>query len=57
MSGTPLHDWLKPRLEALLREAEVSGFQREVVVAVLIDLVTSPPFDSEGMAASEDRTT
>jgi hypothetical protein len=45
MSGAPLHDWLKPRMEALLRDAQAAGFERDVVVAVLIDLVTSPPFD------------
>ena len=45
MSGAPLHDWLLPRIEALLHEAEAAGYARDVVVAVLIDLVTSPPFD------------
>jgi hypothetical protein len=40
MSGSKLHDWLRPRLQAVLRDAEAEGFEREVVVAVMIDVVT-----------------
>ena len=54
MSEAPLHDWLLPRLEALLAEAEAAGFARDVAVAVLIDLATGPPFDRAGMPVSED---
>jgi hypothetical protein len=43
MSQTPLHDWLGPRLQALLREAEAAGFQRDIAMAVLQDMVTSSP--------------
>jgi hypothetical protein len=45
MSATPVHDWLRPRLAELIRQAELAGFAREVVVQVLDDLITSPPID------------
>jgi len=45
MSETPVHDWITPRLEALLAEAEAAGFARDVAVAVLQDILTGPPFD------------
>ena len=43
---TPIHDWLQPRLQALVDEALHKGFDREAVVAVITDLITSPPFDT-----------
>jgi hypothetical protein len=46
VSESPAHDFLLPRLTTLLTEAVAAGFPREVAVAVLIDLVTSPQFDS-----------
>ncbi len=52
MSETPLHDWLWPRLQALLRAAEAAGFQRDAAVAVLVDQLTSVPVDPH--AAPED---
>ena len=55
----PARDYLLPRLTALVNEAEASGFPRDVVVAVLIDLVTSPGFDTaapDPHADSEPRT-
>jgi hypothetical protein len=39
MSQTPGHDWMRPRLEALLAQAEQAGITREVAVAVLTDLI------------------
>jgi hypothetical protein len=42
----PARDFLLPRLTALVNEAEASGIPRDVAVAVLIDLVTSPSFDT-----------
>jgi hypothetical protein len=45
-SNSPARDFLLPRLTALVNEAEASGLAREVAVAVLIDLVTSPGFDT-----------
>ncbi len=45
-SDTPAHEFLLPRLTALVNEAVAVGHHREVAVAVLIDLVTSPGFDT-----------
>ncbi len=45
-SDAPARDFLLPRLTALLDQAVAAGFNRDVAVAVLIDLVTSPEFDS-----------
>jgi hypothetical protein len=42
----PARDFLLPRLTALVQEAVTMGIAREVAVAVLIDLVTSPSFDT-----------
>ena len=45
-SDSPARDFLLPRLAALLDDAVAQGFARDVAVAVLIDLVTSPRFDT-----------
>jgi hypothetical protein len=45
MTETPLHDWIKPKLTALLAEAEQAGFNRDAAVAVIIDLITGPAFN------------
>ena len=44
-SDTPVHNWLRPRLADLVQQAEHAGFQREAVVAVIMDLITAPPYD------------
>lgn len=46
MSDTPVHNWLRPRLADLVRQAERAGFDRQTVIAVLTDLITSPPFNA-----------
>ena len=46
MPATPAHDWLRPRLQALVDDAMNAGFERDVVVAVLIDRITSPDFNA-----------
>jgi len=46
MTDAPAHDFLLPRLTALLDETVARGIAREVAVAVMIDLVTSPQFDT-----------
>jgi len=33
------HDWFKPRLAALVAEAEAAGYARDISVAVITDLV------------------
>lgn len=45
-SGSPVHDYLLPRLTALVDETVATGVARDVAVAVLIDLITSPGFDT-----------
>ncbi len=45
VEATPLHDWLAPRLAALVQAGEAAGFERSAVVAVIIDLITAPPYD------------
>ena len=45
-SATPAHDFLLPRLTALLDEAAANGIARDVAVAVLTDLVTGPAFNT-----------
>jgi hypothetical protein len=54
MSTTPLHDWLSPRLGALLREAEAAGFLREATLAVITDLVTGAPFNIAPLPAEPE---
>lgn len=45
MSSTPVHDWVKPRLDALVDEAIASGMARDVIVAVLTDIVEGPGYN------------
>jgi len=54
MSQTPLHDWLWPRVETLLHEAETAGFARDAALAVLLDLITAAPADPDGDAPASD---
>ena len=51
---SPAHDFLLPRLGALVDEAVASGLARDVAVAVLIDLVTSPAFDTAAPDPTDD---
>jgi hypothetical protein len=44
--ATPVHDFVLPHLTALVRDALAQGFAKEVVVAVVIDLITAAPFDT-----------
>ncbi len=53
-SNTPVRDFLLPRLTALVAEAEAQGFQRQVAVAVLIDLITAPDFDTAAPDPRDD---
>jgi len=45
-SDTPIHDFVRPRVLALLNECVAQGAPRDAVVAVLIDIVTAPDFDT-----------
>jgi hypothetical protein len=53
-SDAPAHDFLLPRLIGLIDEAMARGIAREVAVAVLIDLVTSPEFDTAAPRPTDD---
>jgi hypothetical protein len=50
---TPVHDWLRPRLAALVQQAVRAGFARETVIAVITDLITAPPLDAQPVAPPE----
>jgi hypothetical protein len=50
--STPVHDWLRPRLLALVDEADKAGLPRQTVVAVIIDIVGAPPFDQAAAPAT-----
>ena len=52
--NSPAHDFLLPRLTALIDEAVDRGISRDVAVAVLIDLVTSPRFDTAAPDPEDD---
>ena len=54
MSDTPAHDWLRPRLEQLLAEAEAAGIERSIATAVLTDLVTGAGFNPAHLAGDVD---
>ena len=45
-SDSPAHDFLLPRLTRLVNDAVATGIERDVAVAVLIDLITSSLFDT-----------
>jgi hypothetical protein len=52
-SDSPVHDFVLPRLTALVDDAVAAGATREVAVAVIIDLITSSRFDT---AAPDPKT-
>ena len=45
MDEPPAHAWLRPKVIALLVEAESAGIPRDVAVAVLIDLIGGTDFN------------
>ncbi len=51
MIHSPLHDWLRPRLEALLRAAAAAGFPRDAAVAVILDIASGAAFDTAPLPA------
>ncbi len=53
-TASPARDFLLPRLSALVDAAVAQGFARDVAVAVLIDLVTSPGFDTAAPDPTDD---
>jgi hypothetical protein len=53
-TNTPAHDFLAPRLAELVANAVSQGLDRDVVVAVLIDLITKPPFTTDESCAEPE---
>jgi hypothetical protein len=43
--STPVRDWVLPRLDALIAEAVQNGMDRQVVVAVITDIVEGPDYN------------
>jgi hypothetical protein len=54
MTATPAHDWLQPRLEQLLMEAEAAGIERSIAVAVVTDIITGAGFNPTHLASDVD---
>ena len=54
MTDTPAHDWLRPKLEQLLTEAETAGIERSIAIAVLTDIVTGVGFNPTHLATDID---
>ncbi|HEY0181518.1 MAG TPA: hypothetical protein VGC09_01810 [Rhodopila sp.] len=57
VNQSPAHEFLQPRLSALVAEAAAHGIPRDVAVAVLIDLITSPGFDAAAPSPNSDSET
>jgi hypothetical protein len=51
--STPVHDWILPRLDALIAEGVRNGIDRQVIVAVITDIVEGPRYN-EAVATEED---
>jgi hypothetical protein len=47
------HDWLRPKLDALVAEAEAAGIERGISVAVITDLINGPPFSAGAPETNE----
>ena len=54
MAETQPRDWLYPRLEALVAEAENAGIARDVTVALVTDIINGPPFNVGPPAADDN---
>lgn len=53
MSDSPVHDWLRPRLRELVEAGEAAGFDRQIIVAVVTDLITGPDYNSPNATAPD----
>jgi hypothetical protein len=51
--STPVRDWIRPRLDALIAEAVANGMDRQVVVAVITDLIEGPGYN-DAVVREED---
>ena len=43
--STPVRDWILPRLDALIAEGVKNGMDRQVIVAVITDIVEGPGYN------------
>ncbi len=50
----PAHAWILPKLVQLLAEAEQAGIAREVAVAVVLDLIEGPEFNTTPPASDSE---
>jgi hypothetical protein len=53
MSEVAPHDWYRPKLDALVAEAEAAGIARDVSVAVITDLVNGPGYSEAPLKTEE----
>jgi hypothetical protein len=51
--STPIHDWVSPRLDAMLADAVKAGMDRQIVVAVMTDIIASSAYN-EAVTPPED---
>jgi hypothetical protein len=51
--STPVHDWVLPRLDALIAEGVKNGMDRQVLVAVITDIVEGPGYN-DGVTLEQD---
>ena len=43
--STPVRDWVLPKLDALIAEGVKNGMDRQVIVAVITDIVEGPGYN------------
>lgn len=53
MADMSPHDWFRPKLTALVAEAKAAGIEQDVSVAVITDLINSPPFNAAPVVDDE----
>ena len=51
--STPVRDWIVPRLDALIADGVKNGMDREVIVAVITDIIEGPGYN-DVVAQEED---
>jgi hypothetical protein len=51
--STPVRDWIVPRLDALIAEGVKNGMDRQVIVAVITDIIEGPGYN-DVVAREED---
>jgi hypothetical protein len=51
---TPIHTYLRPRITELVRGALAQGMAQDAVVAVVIDIIASPAFDTAAPGPTDD---